>query len=508
MNLTDVKSTSTDPATSRQLGALDLGSNSFHLLIAQESHGRLQILDKHKEMVRLAEGLKDNGELSGKVVTRALECLQRLAQRLRPLETDNVRIVGTNTLRRVRKSDFIAMAEDVLGHEIEVISGREEARLIYLGVCHDLGIEDQRRLVVDIGGGSTELILGRKSTPEQLESLHMGCVSLSDRFFSDGKVTRQKLQAAIRTARLELEPVANEFTSNGWETCIGASGTINAVHAVIQDLCGSTHITAAHLRQIEEVLLRARHLNRLILPGLADERRSVFPGGFAILCAIFEALKLQTMQISQSALREGLILDLLGRQQEDDTRAHTVRQLIEHYRIDDRHARQVRETALSLLSQVAVSWQLTKSWQRLCLGWSANLHELGMDISHAGYHKHGGYLLEYMDMPGFSKLEQQQVATLVRTHRRRLSLALFPDSATDLIRLAAILRLAVVLNRGRSHLAIPHIGMQARKQNLTLSVPDAWLDEHPLTHEDLRNEADCLAQIGIKLKVESLGQLT
>jgi exopolyphosphatase/guanosine-5'-triphosphate,3'-diphosphate pyrophosphatase len=488
----------------KQLGALDLGSNSFHLLIAQESHGRLQVLDKHKEMVRLAEGLQDDNTLSEKAMDRALDCLERFAQRLRPLDPDNVRIVGTNTLRKASESDFLKHAQQVLGHKIEIISGREEARLIYMGVCHDLGVDNQHRLVVDIGGGSTELILGRKTTPEELESLYMGCVSMSRRHFSKGKVTKQNMRAAMKQALLELEPVAHEFAAAGWESCVGASGTINAVREVISATEGADHISAEHLATIRGKLISAGDLDTLSLPGLADERKAVFPGGVAILSAIFEALKIDVMSVSQSALREGLIYDLLGRKHEDDTRDHTVRSLMQHYRIDSIHARQVRETAISLLSQVAIDWQLTQSWHKLCLAWAATLHEIGMDISHSGYHKHGGYLLENMDMPGFSRLEQQQLATLVKAHRRKLAPEVFGEATTDIIRLSVLLRLAVVLHRSRSHDPLPHVGVQAQEQTLTVSLPKAWLKNHPLTKEDLSSEAVFLDALSIKLRVESL----
>jgi exopolyphosphatase/guanosine-5'-triphosphate,3'-diphosphate pyrophosphatase len=486
----------------KQLGALDLGSNSFHLLIAQESHGRLQVLDKYKEMVRLAEGLRDDNTLSDEVVERALACLERFAQRLRPLDQDNVRIVGTNTLRKANESDFLQRAEQVLGHRIEIISGREEARMIYMGVCHDLGVDNQHRLVVDIGGGSTELILGRKTAPEQLESLHMGCVSMSVKHFNKGKVTKQNMRAAMKQALLELEPVAHKFTASGWESCVGASGSINAVCEVVNAAGSADDITADHLADIRDTLISTGDLGDLELPGLAEERKAVFPGGVAILSAVFDALKIDAMSVSQGALREGLIYDLLGRRHEDDARDHTVANLMQHYRIDEIHARQVRETAISLLSQVAMDWQLKESWHKLCLAWAASLHELGMDISHSGYHKHGGYLLENMDMPGFSRSEQQQLATLVRAHRRKLNLEMFGDAPIDIIRLAVLLRLAVVLHRSRSHDSLPHIGVRAKGQTLAVSLPKAWLKNHPLTREDLSNEAAFIEALSIKLEVE------
>ena len=490
-------------ARSKQLGALDLGSNSFHLLIAQESHGRVQVLDKHKEMVRLAEGLQKDGQLSKVVTERALACLERFAQRLRPLDADNVRIVGTNTLRKASDAGFISAAEQILGHEIEIISGREEARLIFMGVCHDLGGDTTRRLVVDIGGGSTELILGRKTTPEKLESLHMGCVSMSQRFFADGTISKQAMQAAVNHALVELEPVAHDYVEEGWESSVGASGTINAVRQVLADNYGHDLITPAGLKELRSALISSGSLDDLNLAGLAEERKAVFPGGVAIISAVFDALQIKEMTAAQAALREGLIYDLLGRHHEDDARDHTVNSLLQRYRIDEVHARQVRETSISLLSQVAMNWDLTESQHKLSIAWAATLHELGMDISHSGYHKHGGYLLENMDLPGFSRSEQQRLATLVRAHRRKIFPELFPADQPELVRLSVLLRLAIVFHRSRSHETLPHINASAKGNKLVVSVPKAWLAEHPLTAEDLANEAGYLQALEIVLDVKT-----
>ena len=270
------------PARTTQLGALDLGSNSFHLLVAQEVKGRIQIIDKHKEMVRLAEGLCEDNSLDPEVAERALDCLRRFAQRLRTLDPANVRIVGTNTLRKAKASgDFVQRAEQITGHKIEVISGREEARLIYLGVCHDLGGNDSRRLVVDIGGGSTELILGRRAVPETLESLHMGCVSMSKRHFGDGVIDKRRMQRAITEALSELEPVALDFTSAGWEHAVGASGTANAIRDVAAQLGFGDGITPEALTEIQRLLIDSGSTEEAKLPGLSQERRAVFPGGVA-----------------------------------------------------------------------------------------------------------------------------------------------------------------------------------------------------------------------------------
>ena len=506
--------TNTHPAllgegTGPQLGAVDLGSNSFHLLIAQESDGRIQFLDKHKEMVRLAEGLRDDNTLDPRVVDRALACLDRFGQRLRPVNQQNQRIVGTNTLRKASNAeDFVRRAEEALGHPIEIISGREEARLIYSGVCHDLGDQSEQRMVVDIGGGSTELIIGKDYIPEALESLFMGCVSMSSKHFADGRVTSQAMHRAINDALVECEPIVQPFCARGWESVIGASGTINSISDVLIARGGADVITASALDELVEDLVAAGSVDALNSSGLSSERESVFAGGLAILVGVFRAFNIQRMAPAQSALREGLIYDLLGRQHHEDIRDATVQGLMQRFNIDWLQARQVRETALSLLSQVALDWRLTEPEDKLLIRWAADLHEIGMDIAHAGYHKHGGYLLSNMDMPGFSSSKQNQLARLVRVHRRRIADSAGLDSTSKLMRLAILLRLSAVFHRGRERKPLPHINLQAEPSSgtgcylkLRLSLPQEWLATHPLTRLDLANEANFLMDVGVALSV-------
>jgi exopolyphosphatase/guanosine-5'-triphosphate,3'-diphosphate pyrophosphatase len=371
-------------------------------------------------------------------------------------------------------------------------------------VCHSVGDKEQARLIIDIGGGSTELILGRQFTPETLESLYMGCVSMSQRHFADGKITKDRINDAVNDALLELEPVAQQFKQSGWESCIGASGTINSVASVLAEHSGGVEITGSGLKELCGYLVDAGSIDKVSLPGLADERRSVFPGGVAILRALFQALDITSMVPSQGALREGLIYDLLGRQHQEDARDQTVNDLMRRYNVDLTQARQVRDTALGLLSQVAMAWKLTAPEHKHLLGWAANLHEIGMDIAHSGYHKHGGYLLENSDMPGFSRSDQQQLATLVRCHRRKLATVdISTKNDAKLVHMIGLLRLAAVLHRGRSHEPLPHIQALAEKKSLTLSAPTEWLAEHPLTELDLANEASLLTTVGIELTVET-----
>ena len=489
-----------------ELAALDLGSNSFHLLVAQESGGRIQVIDKIKEMVRLAEGLDADDNLTEPVAQRALACLERFGQRLRDLPPESVRVVATNTLRRANNAvDFIRRAEAALGHTVEVISGREEARLIYLGVSHALEDSHERRLVVDIGGGSTELILGRRFSPEVMESLYMGCVGMSRSYFPDGRLRVAQFQAAVNHARQELEPVRRAYIDSGWDTAVGASGTVLAAQEILnymgRDQGG---ITLDGLEEIRRALLQAKHIDNLAIPGLPADRAPVFVGGLAVLYALFESLDIERMQATSGALREGVIYDLLGRVHHQDVRESTVGDLRQRYHVDERHAQRVRESAFQLMAQVAGEWALTDPDDRLLLGWAADLHEIGMDIAHTQYHKHGGYLLRYMDMPGFSRWDQRQLAALVRAHRRK-----FPSTdpifgglaRTRLIRLAVLLRLAAVLHRNRSTRPLPHIGLTAEGESLCLTLPGPWLRRHPMTRLDLKQEAELLAAIPLRLTI-------
>jgi exopolyphosphatase / guanosine-5'-triphosphate,3'-diphosphate pyrophosphatase len=489
-----------------QLAALDLGSNSFHLLVVQASGGRIQVLDKLKEMVRLAEGLDAQDDLTEPVARRALDCLERFGQRLRELPSRNVRVVGTNTLRRANNAaEFIHRAEAALGHTVEVISGREEARLIYLGVSHSLEDDYDRRLVIDIGGGSTELILGRRYKPEIMESLFMGCVGVSRTYFADGRLRNSQFQEAVNLAKQELEPIERAYTEWGWDTVIGASGTVLATQEILRAMdIDQQGITPAGLERIRRAMLDMKSIDALALPGLPPERAPVYPGGLAILQAIVDTLGIERMQATTGALREGVIHDLLGRAQEQDVRESTVRDLITRYHIDEKHARRVRESAIGLLAQVAGDWQLTDPNDKLMLSWAADLHEIGMDIAHTQYHKHGGYLLQHMDMTGFSSWDQRQLAALVRAHRRKFPVAepLFRGADSErLIRLAVILRIAVLLHRNRVSRPLPHISVRVQKNAICLRLPEDWLRRHPLTRLDLQQETAYLSVAPVELSI-------
>jgi exopolyphosphatase/guanosine-5'-triphosphate,3'-diphosphate pyrophosphatase len=495
--------TNLDSGSERQLAALDLGSNSFHLLVAQDNNGRIHVIEKIREMVRLAEGLGDGNVLSDEVAERALDCLRRFSQRLKGLRSEDIRVVGTNTLRRARNANaFLEEAEKILGVKVEIISGREEARLIYLGVSHALEDNFDRRLVIDIGGGSTEIILGRQFEAEIMESLHVGCVEMTRRHFADGKLRTAAFRDAIDATKLEMEPLVTGYTEDGWDTAIGASGTILAIDEMLTQLNPDANgITIDGLDMIQKVVVDAKQLDKLTLPGLPAERASVFPGGLAVLRGVFESLGIKHMRPSGGALREGLLYDLIGRVHHRDVRASSVLDLTERYHIDQTHARRVRESAISLLAQVARAWQLTVADDKSLLSWAADLHEIGRDIAHSQYHKHGCYLLQHMDLAGFSRLDQQDLAGLVRAHRRKFPIDEVSRLSERIMYLAVLLRISVVLHRSRTANPLPHIHAKAGERHIRLSFPDNWLEQHPLTKLDLDQEAEYLKVIPLTLEV-------
>ena len=489
------------------LAAVDLGSNSFHMLLARLHHGQLIVIDRLREMVRLAAGLDERNRLDPANREAALECLRRFGQRLREVRVDRVRVVGTNTLRQARKAGaFLDECGEALGHPVEVIPGREEARLVYLGVAHSMPAEAGTRLVVDIGGGSTELILGTGLVPFRLESLPMGCVGMTKAHFADGKLTRKRFERARTAAKLELRPVQAFFVDAGWSRAVGSSGTIRAA-ANIAQLAGfcDTGITPSAAEMIIETMIAAGRSDRLALPGLSAERAPVFAGGMAILVEVLSMLGVTHMEASDGALREGLLYDMLGRLQHEDARELSVRAMASRYHVDPEQAARVAATADALYLQVREGFSLNDDRDRKLLDWAARLHEVGLDISYTKYHRHGAYLLEHADMPGFPRAEQRLLAALVGGHRRRIddeAILRLPESWRRAARrLVMLLRLAVLLHRSRAQAPLPEYELRVADSELMLLVPAGWLEDNPLTLADLRQEIDYLRESGVSLAV-------
>lgn len=495
------------PRAAQTVAAIDLGSNSFHMIVARILNGQLHVLDRLQEMVRLAAGLDERGRLDKASQRRALECLERFGQRVRGLPAKNLRVVGTNTLRRARNaSKFLAAAERSLGHPIEVISGQEEARLIYLGVAHNLPNDANRRLVLDIGGGSTELIVGERFEPVATESLHMGCVSMSLAHFPRGAITPRGWKRAHTAALLELQPVESSLRALGWRSVFGASGTVRAIGAAVRAIgSGDAGITLSALYELRDRVLASGHVRRLRLAGVSIERAPVLPGGLAILVAAFEALGIERLHVADGALREGLLHDLLGRLGSRDVRARTTQALCARYHVDTAQSERVERTVRTLLGQLQEEEGLNEEEVHL-LCWAARLHEIGLAIAHTKYHRHGAYLIEHSDLPGFSFQEQRLLAALVRGHRRRFPRPLFEEmpraQARGARRACLLLRLAVLLNRARTDVELPRLRLEMEKKTLRIRFPRAWLARHPLTRADLAVEARYLRAAGMRLEFE------
>ena len=490
------------------LAAVDLGSNSFHMVVSQYLLGQLRVVDRLREQVRLAEGLDGRGNLSAEVRQRAFECLSRFGQRIRHIPPRQVRAIATNTVRRLASpQSFLMPAESALGHAIEVVAGREEARLIYLGVAHaQPSRPDELRLVIDIGGGSTECIIGSGFDAIERESLQLGCVATTMRFFGDGKLTGKRWREALTEVTAEFQQFASAYRALGWDDAIGASGTNKA----IGDICAAMKltkgaVTAEALPQVRDRLLQAKRIDAIDLPGLSDDRRPIIAGGLLVLEAAFDALGLQRLMISKAAMREGVLYDMLGRGGVDDPRDASVAALMLRYGIDKPQAARVETTLLRLFDQVADAWQLGLD-DRLMLSRAARLHELGLTIAHSQYHVHGAYVVEHTDISGFSRQQQQFLAALVRTHRRKIPKSAFdalPDRLLPAVRRsAALLRLAVLMHRAHEVDPIPRLDATAVDDSLVLVLDRQWLDDRPLLKTDLESEPHDMAALGIHLRID------
>jgi exopolyphosphatase / guanosine-5'-triphosphate,3'-diphosphate pyrophosphatase len=491
------------------VAAVDLGSNSFHMMVARaSSDGELQVIDRLREPVRLAAGLNSDKRLRPEAAERALACLQRFGQRLKGLPPERVRVVGTNTLRRMKKSsEFIAAAEAALGHPLEIISGVEEARLVFGGVTHGMGRESPRRLVVDIGGGSTEVIIGRGARPRLMESVALGCVVHTQRYFADGVITRARMRKARLAARVELEFLERRYRQAGWDLAIGASGTIRGTWRVMmsQGWCEQA-ITREGLEKVIELVTTRGHVDQIDFEALREDRRPVFAGGLAVLAGVFDTLGIERMETSERALREGVLYDLIGRLSNRDVRGDAVNAIATRFGVDQRQAADIERTALRLLDQVTATWKLDARSSASLLRWAARLHEIGLTIAHAGYHKHSEYILRHADLQGFSLTDQRLLSALVRLHRGKFSASVLSDVPEDwqlpVQRLAMILRLSVLLHRSRSPGLRPPVTLTAERRGLKLDLRRlSWLDQRPLTRADLELETDYLAAAGFRLKL-------
>jgi len=485
------------------IAAVDLGSNSFRLQVAKVFEDRIYPLDSLSEKVRLAGGLTADKFLDELSQERALECLRRFAERIRGLNRHAVRAVGTNTLRVAKNAaQFVRRAEWALGFPIEVVAGREEARLIYLGVVHSLPPSNARRLVADIGGGSTEFIIGSGLNARKLESLYMGCVGHSLRYFPTGKVTKSNLAKAELAARGELEVIAAEFAAGTWQQAIGSSGTARALAEILHlNGWGDGDITPKGLDQLRTFLLKAGDINTVSLPGLRPDRVPVLLGGLAIMIAIFAELRVKRMTIATGAMREGILYDLMGRFHHRDMRDGTVQQFMQRYHVDNAQAARVERLARDLFAQVTGEAEFDVADHSQMLAWAARLHEVGLAIAHSGFHKHSAYIIRNADMPGFSRMEQDQLSRIVLGHRGGLRKMQGLLDTPDRLLPTLALRLAALFYRARAAVRPPAMQLTAAGNRVEIALDASWLAQHPLTAAALDNEVVEWKGLGIRLTV-------
>ncbi len=487
------------------IATVDLGSNSFHLLIARVEHGEMRAVVTQSEKVQLAAGL-NKGRLSQAAMTRGWDCLRQFRQILDASQPMNLRVVGTNTLRAAKNAgEFVSQASAILGQPVEIISGIEEARLIYLGVAHTLADDELSRLVIDIGGGSTELIIGQRFESKLLDSLYMGCVGYREQFFANGRISGKRFDKAYGSASLEVLRIRDAFCRRGWQEVVGSAGTLNAISAVLREETGSGLITCAGLALLRDRLLKVGHVDELkSFAGLKPHRYSTFPAGIAICSALFDRLNIDVMRVSPGALREGLVYDLMGRMSHEDVRERTILAMRERAGVDPVNAERVLGFAQMLFQQVRDAWGLTAADGEL-LYWAAQIHEVGLSIAHSQFHKHGQYLIENADLPGFSRTQQRQLALLVRGHRRKFPATLFDELPSDqrlrLQRLCILLRLAVLFKYVLALEGEPRFQLAAEDYGLTLSFAAGWQEQNPLTMAELEQEQRYLKAVGFHMRI-------
>lgn len=489
------------------MAAIDIGSNSFHLAIARLDHGEVRKVVSMSEKVQLAAGLDENNILSAAAEKRGLECLSRFVARLDSVPPERLRVVATNALRQAKNANnFIVQANKILPKPIEIIAGREEARLIYLGVSHTNASSD-KRLVIDIGGGSTEFIIGQEFDPLLTESLQMGCVAFTQKYFADGLITKEAFSNAISGARKEVLAINGRYQKMGWSSVVGSSGTIKAVRNVLVAngwADEQERITYAGVKKLERLLLKIGNVDDIDLEGVKEHRKAIFPAGVAVLRAVMKVLGIETIVYSDGALREGVMYDMLGRFASEDVRDRSVLALIKRYSGDKKQAKQVVKTSRHLFEQVKDTLALSNDDGDL-LRRAAFLHEIGLAISHSSYHKHSAYLLEYSDIPGFSQVDQKRMAQLMLNHRRKLKADMLEQTCSiggnQLVYLCLLLRIAVLAHHSRSDQELPELQLSIIGDSCwQIAVADSS-EHYAFLLPDLYTEIDHFAKWGITLSV-------
>ncbi len=481
-----------------RLAAIDLGSNSFRLEIAKVENDMILSEGSWKETVRLAAGIDSKGELTAEAQERALAAISRIAEKIREIPIQQIRAVGTQTLRAATNSkQFLKKAKKILGCNIEILSGMEEARLVFEGCSFALPASKKKRLIVDIGGGSTECVVGRRREVLVADSFHVGCVSTTVRFFKDGVITSHSFQKAQVEIEAELEGDVEKIIDCGWDEAFGSSGTAAAISEIFR-LSGWSDglITLPLLNRLKEEILKAGTSSKFDFDGMREDRREVLAGGTAVMLAVFNKLKIKRMRPAGGALRYGILYNLAGRKLETDPRNNSVASLVERLNADKKQADRVETVAVKLFEELNPEADPEDIKE---LRWVCQLHEIGLSVARSDYHKHSAYLVHQSDIPGFSRSEQEKMAEVILGHRGNLKKAshcLDEKQTTDML---FCLRLAVILCHARTEEEPPLVKIIAGRKSFTIGLPQAWLDEHPLTEYLITQEKEIWAKVGYQI---------
>lgn len=483
---------------------IDLGSNSFHMLIAKSIAGGLQTIGRVKRKVRLAAGLDIDNVLSSEAMHRGWECLALFAERLQDIPKQNITIVATATLRLASNADvFKAQAEKILGHKVNVISGELEARTIYKGVAHTSSCTGSQ-LVIDIGGASTEVIIGKNFDALLYKSLNIGCVTYLERYFKDCKLSNANFNTAIKAARTVIDEIASEYKVKGWQIASGASGTVQAIQEIMIAQNLDELLTLEKLYTIKKQSIAYKTIAALDLPGLSEDRRLVFVSGLAILIALFESLEIEKMGLAGGALREGVLYSMLPELHNSDIRKRTIDGFIDRYHVDQKQASRVASLVLNLASEVNESWSIKALNGLPLLTAVAQLHEIGLLIEYKQYHKHSAYILKNTEMPGFSQSEHKVIVAVAKGHRSDLQKGYFDSLGANSVLaqyLVRLIRIAVILCMRRQDDVLPEFAITVKDDVLNLQFENDWLKNHPLMASELQQESKQQAKLGWKLIV-------
>jgi len=484
---------------------IDLGSNSFHMLITRLVADSVQIVDKVKRKVRLASGLNENNQLSEQAIARGLECLSFFAERLQDIPRENIRVVATATLRIASNADkFLALAQTTLDHKVTLLSGIEEAEQIYLGVAHT-SCSAKQRLVIDIGGASTEIIVGESFTTKKVCSLNIGCVTFKKQFFADDKLNQHNFEQAITAAKTMIAKVADDYKNIGWQSALSGSGTMQALAEILQHNHLPAVVNLAFLQQIQQQLIACKNIDEITIDGLASDRKPVFASGIAILIALFESLAIDKLQLSSGAIREGLLYEMLPNMRAITIRTRTINALVERFHIDTRHSQRIYTQCQALYKQLASIWQLTTDNDRQLLSASCLLHEIGLLLEYKYHQQHGAYILTHADLPGFDQADRQLLVALVKNYKGDIDKQLLNEQAATPAQhayyLLAILRLAVILCRRRGDDVLPSYQVTSKNNTLYLTLPKPWLQQHPLIADELKQEQHYLQAIALTIEI-------